>query len=335
MKNLRNTIGGLIAAATVLAAPLTANAQIYAGETAGVGDPVHTMFVAFANQAAKADLNIQVNAGQTLTRSMLSGARGEIEFFSSVPSLVGLMANGARMYETVEDAPEVAGNLRSILGFQAGAYHPVTLAGSGIESWEDIAGKTVFTGPPAGSASATSEALIRILTGYEPGTDYEAVRLSWGEGYAALADGQIDMMVRPAEVGSANIERFGLSGEFRVLSIPEAALANEDMQALFGRPGRGMMQFAGDVYQGQLTEGTITSLGFFQFIGTHAGVDEEVVYQATKAFWEGLDEVHATALFLQNVTPETAFTAINVPLHPGALRYYEEAGYDIPEELRP
>lgn len=335
MKNLRNTIGGIIAAASVLVTPLTANAQIFAGETAGVGDPVHTMFVAFANQAAKADVNIQVNAGQTLTRSMLSGARGDIDFFSSVPSLVGLMANGARMYETVEDAPEVAGNLRSILGFQAGAYHPVTLAGSGIESWEDIAGKTVFTGPPAGSASATSEALIRNLTGYEPGTDYEAVRLSWGEGYAALSDGQIDMMVRPAEVGSANIERFGLSGEFRILSIPDEALANEEMQALFGRPGRGMMQFAGDTYQGQLTEGTITSLGFFQFIGTHAGADEEVVYQATKAFWDGLDEVHATALFLQNVTPETAFTAINVPLHPGALRYYEEAGYDIPEELRP
>ena len=335
MKHLKNAIGGLVTAAAVMTAPMTANAQIFAGETAGVGDPVHTMFVAFANQAAKADVNIQVNAGQTLTRSMLSGARGEIDFFSSVPSLVGLMENGARMYETVEDAPEVAGNLRSILGFQAGAYHPVTLAGSGIENWEDIAGKTVFTGPPAGSASATSEALIRNLTGYEPGEDYEAVRLSWGEGYAALSDGQIDLMVRPAEVGSANIERFGLSGEFRILSIPDEALANEEMQALFGRPGRGMMQFAGDTYQGQLTEGTITSLGFFQFIGTHAGADEEVVYQATKAFWEGLDEVHATALFLQNVTPETAFTAINVPLHPGALRYYEEAGYDIPEELRP
>jgi TRAP-type uncharacterized transport system substrate-binding protein len=85
----------------------------------------------------------------------------------------------------------------------------VTLAGSGIEDWSDIAGTTVFTGPPAGSASATSEAIIRIITGYEP-----------GEGYSALADGQIDMMVRPAEVGSANIERFGLSGEFTILSIP-------------------------------------------------------------------------------------------------------------------
>lgn len=335
MLSLKTAIRSACAAAMAASFASVASAQIYSGETAGVGDPVHTMFVAFANQAADADVTIQVNAGQTLTRSMLSGARGEVDFFSSVPSLVGFMANGQRMYETVEDAPDVAGNLRSILGFQAGAYHPVTLAGSGIEGWDDIEGQTVFTGPPAGAASATSEALIRIITGYEPGEDYEAVRLGWGEGYSALADGQIDMMVRPAEVGSANIERFGLSGEFRVLSIPDEMVENAEMQALFGQPGRGMVEFDGGLYQGQLTEGPITALGFFQFIGTHADVPEDVVYAATRAFWENLDQVHATALFLQDVTPETAFIAVNVPLHPGALRYYEEAGFEVPAELRP
>ncbi len=332
---IANLARATLVASIVIVAPALSKADIFRGETAGVGDPVHAMFVAFANQAMKADVEIQVNAGQTLTRSMLSGARGEIEFFSSVPSLVGLMANGTRMYETVDDASEVAGNLRSVLGFEAGAYHPVTLAGSGIETWEDIEGKTVFTGPPAGSASATSEAIIRIITGFEPGEDYEAVRLSWGEGYAALADGNIDMMVRPAEIGSANIERFGLSGEFRLLSIPDNVVNGDEMQALFGRPGRGMIQFAGDIYKGQLTEGDITALSFTQFIGTHAGVSDDAVYAATKSFWDNLDEVHATAFFLQAVTPETAFTAVNVPLHPGALRYYEEAGFDIPDALRP
>jgi TRAP-type uncharacterized transport system substrate-binding protein len=64
-------------------------------------------------------------------------------------------------------------------------------------------------------------------------------------------------------------------------------------------------------------------------------VSEEAVYAATKSFWENIDEVHATAFFLKAVTPETAFTAVNVPLHPGAARYYEEAGIDIPEALRP
>jgi len=321
--------------ATALALPLAASAQIYKGETAGAGGPVHTMFVALANQAGKAGVEIQVNAGQTLTKSMLKGAKGEIDFFSTVPSLVNLMAGQKAMYKNIENGAELAGNLRAIIGFNAGAYHPVTLAGSGIESWEDIKGKTVFTGPPAGSASATSESLIKIITGYEAGTDYTAVRLSWGEGYAALADGKIDMMVRPAEVGSANIEQFGLSGEFRVLSIPEAAVGSEAMQQLFGRPGRGMMMFEGSVYKGQLTAGNITALGFTQFVGTNAGVSDDVVYAATKAFWDNIDEVHATAFFLKEVTKDTAFTSVNVPLHPGALRYYEEAGFTIPDALRP
>lgn len=315
-------------------APLSASAQVFKGETAGIGDPVHAMFVAFVNQAGKADVNIQVNAGQTLTKSMLKGGRGEIDFFSTVPSLVGLMKGQKRMYAKVDDAPAAAANLRSIVGFKAGAYHPVTLAGSGIESWEDLKGKTIFTGPPAGSASATSEALIKIITGYEAGTDYTAVRLSWGEGYSALADGKIDMMVRPAEVGSAKVEQFGLSGEFRILSIPQDVVGSDAMQGLFGRPGRGMLQFDGGVYKGQLTNGEITALGFTQFVGTQANVSDDVVYAATKAFWENLDEVHATAFFLKAVTPETAFTSVNVPLHPGALKYYNEAGFNIPANIQ-
>ncbi|MEM0907644.1 MAG: TAXI family TRAP transporter solute-binding subunit [Pseudomonadota bacterium] len=335
MRNQKNILRTVIAAAAFSLVATAASAQIFKGETAGVGDPVHTMFVAFANQAGKAGVQIQVNAGQTLTRSMLKGAKGDIAFFSSVPSLVNLMAGQRAMYQNIDAAPELSKNLRAILGFRAGAYHPVTLSGSGIENWEDIKGKTVFTGPPAGSAAATSEALIKLITGYEPDKDYQAVRLGWGEGYAALSDGKIDMMVRPAEIGSANIEQFGLSGEFRVLSIPEEALQSEGMQELFGRPGRGMATFAGDLYKGQLTDGDITALGFFQMIGTHAGVDDDVVYEATKSFWENIDDVQATAFFLKDVTKDSAFTAINVPLHPGALRYYEEAGFDIPEALRP
>ena len=334
MFNLHSVTRLAAATAFCVASATSATADIQRGETAGVGDPVYTVFVAFANQAAKADIEIQVNAGQTLTQSMLRGGRGEIEFFSTVPSLVNLMAGNRAMYETIADAPEAATNLRSIFGFQAGAYHPVTLAGSGIENWEDLKGKTIFTGPPAGSASRTSETLIRNITGFEPEADYTAVRLSWGEGYAALADGRIDMMVRPAEVGSANIEQFGLSGEFRILSIPEEAVGTEDMQNLMGGPGRGMIKFDGGLYKGQQTSGEITSLAFSQFVGTHAGVDEETVYQATKAFWENIEEVQATAFFLQAVTLDTAFTSVNVPLHAGALRYYDEIGVEVPDALR-
>lgn len=70
-------------------------------------------------------------------------------------------------------------------------------------------------------------------------------------------------------------------------------------------------------------------------MGVGAGVDEDVVYRATRAFWEHIDAVRATAFFLRAITPESAFLSVNVPLHPGAIRYYEEAGYTILEALRP
>ncbi|MBM7069757.1 hypothetical protein [Actibacterium sp. 188UL27-1] len=133
------------------------------------------MFVTFANKAGKAGVEIQVNAGQTLTKSMLKGGRQEIDFFSALPSLVNSIKDQKCMYESVDDAPA---GIHSILGLKAGAYHPVTLTGSGIKSGEDLKGETIFNGPPAGSASATSEALIKIITNYEVGKDYTAVRLS-------------------------------------------------------------------------------------------------------------------------------------------------------------
>ncbi|MBM7069758.1 hypothetical protein IU397_19495 [Actibacterium sp. 188UL27-1] len=102
-------------------------------------------------------------------------------------------------------------------------------------------------------------------------------------------------MVRPTEIGSSKIVQFGLSGEFRVFSIPEAIVSSEAMQAPFGCPGRGMLQFDGDIYKGQFTGGEFTALGFTQFVGTHSGVSDDVVYKATKAFWENLEEVNASA----------------------------------------
>jgi len=49
MFNFRKTIAVVATLATAALVPGSATAQIYKGETAGVGDPVHTMFVTFAN----------------------------------------------------------------------------------------------------------------------------------------------------------------------------------------------------------------------------------------------------------------------------------------------
>ena len=59
-----------------------------------------------------------------------------------------------------------------------------------------------------------------------------------------------------------------------------------------------------------------------------AGVDEETVYEITRALWNEntrklLDEGHARG---RDIRLETAVEGIAVPLHPGAERYYREVG---------
>jgi TRAP transporter TAXI family solute receptor len=71
------------------------------------------------------------------------------------------------------------------------------------------------------------------------------------------------------------------------------------------------------------------------FLGVHMDVDEEAVYLITKTMFENL-------AFLQNIHPATnemsldaALAGLPAPLHPGAARYFEEAGVEIPERLMP
>ena len=59
-----------------------------------------------------------------------------------------------------------------------------------------------------------------------------------------------------------------------------------------------------------------------------AKVDEELVYGITKALWNEksrqlLDKGHAKG---KSITVETALDGVGIPLHPGAERYYREAG---------
>ena len=62
-------------------------------------------------------------------------------------------------------------------------------------------------------------------------------------------------------------------------------------------------------------------------------VPEEIVYQLTKLLWENLavlKEIHGAT---RSMSLESALQGVPVPLHKGALRYYQEKGINIPEHL--
>lgn len=80
-------------------------------------------------------------------------------------------------------------------------------------------------------------------------------------------------------------------------------------------------------WNGQDTD--INSMGSQQNVLVPASMDEELAYALTKAMCENKDEMAQAVASLGYFDPQTAGSAemCGAPLHPGAIRYYEENGY--------
>ena len=69
------------------------------------------------------------------------------------------------------------------------------------------------------------------------------------------------------------------------------------------------------------------------FLGVRADVDEEAVYQITKAMYENLPFLHNIHKATHAISLESALSGLPVPLHSGAARFYQESGLEIPGAL--
>lgn len=68
-------------------------------------------------------------------------------------------------------------------------------------------------------------------------------------------------------------------------------------------------------------------------VGASGCLDEETAYTITKTFWENIDEVNQQLPQTEGLTPEVALEELILPLHPGAARYYEEIGLQVPQDM--
>jgi TRAP transporter TAXI family solute receptor len=84
-------------------------------------------------------------------------------------------------------------------------------------------------------------------------------------------------------------------------------------------------------YPGQDTD--VQTVAQPNFLATNADIPEEHVYQITKAIYENLPFLQAIHPATKVMSIESAIAGLPLPLHPGALRYYQEVGLDIPERL--
>ena len=88
-----------------------------------------------------------------------------------------------------------------------------------------------------------------------------------------------------------------------------------------------------DAYPG--LEGAVETVAQPNFLGVRADVPEEDVYKLTKTLYENLGFLQAIHAATKAMSIEKAIAGLPLPLHPGAARYYQEVGVEIPAHLMP
>jgi hypothetical protein len=181
------------------------------------------------------------------------------------------------------------------------------------------------------SGTIGSNRMLLSNLGVDMDEAYELVYAGYGPSAEALQNGEVEGMSTPAgdPVGAVT-QAFAAMGDEIVL------LEFTDEQAADADGGMGLWTpyvIPGGTYPG-LDEDTNT-IAQPNFLATHMDLPEEDVYLITKTIYENLP-------FLQNIHPatnamalENAIAGLPAPLHPGALRYYEEQGVEVPDRLKP
>ena len=279
---------------------------------------------------------VRVNVDQTLTRATLKVATGAIDIASTPAGAFAKMEVGKGPYKKLgEEAIEASANVRSLFSFLGGHVHVIVAADSDIQTWEDLRGKRIFIGPPAGSFGGQTQALIKAITGMENEKDYEGIKLAWGAANQAWEDGKFDVFMRPGTMGSAAVDQFGSAKPFRLLGIPETVLGTPAWDTYLETPGYAADTMPAGTYQNQSNnDQDLFVSAYVMFVSVNKDMDEQTAYDLTKAMFENLDDAHSVNAGLTPLTLDNAFVSLAAPLHPGALRYFDEVGATVPEHLR-
>ncbi len=159
--------------------------------------------------------------------------------------------------------------------------------------------------------------------------DYELVYGGYGPSASALQNGQVDGISTPAGTPTGAITKL-----FAAMGDKVKMLEFTDEQAKKADGGLNLWTrfiIPAKTYPGQAQD--IRTIAQPNFLAVRDDVDEEFVYLLTKAIYENLPFLQGIHKATKAMALEKALAGLPVPLHPGAARYYREAGVQIPDSL--
>ncbi len=187
-----------------------------------------------------------------------------------------------------------------------------------ITSIADLKGKRVSVGDAGSGVEFNAR---QILEAYGMTfDDIEVNNLSFGDSSDALKDGKIDAFFCTAGAPTTAIVELATTNDINLLEIDDEHAAK--LAAAY--PYYTTYPIPGGSYKG--VDNDVQTVAIKATLICSPNLAEETVYNLTKAIFENQAEIAAAHAKGEELSLEYAVTGVSVPFHPGAEKYFKEAG---------
>ncbi|MFD1038985.1 TAXI family TRAP transporter solute-binding subunit [Virgibacillus byunsanensis] len=268
------------------------------------------------DNVSNSNIAVEITGGPSTNLQLIQS--GEMELGFTTAWLAG------EAYDGVGWADKKHDKIRSLFPMYASLLHVNTLEDKSVNSITDLEGKHLTTGMPGGTGEAATGKLVDILKLEDVKVSQMPVDAAAGN----LKDGLSD----------ANSGAFGIPAPFLLdmetsHDVSLVGFNQEEMEKLLEAVP---YWSAGVIPAGSYSfhNEDINTIAFWNYAVASKDLSEDFVYNLVKTTYEEVDGLLATVSSAQE-EDFNKIEEINIPLHPGALKYYKEEGIQIPENLIP
>jgi len=211
-------------------------------------------------------------------------------------------------------------DLRAVFSIHPESVTLVAAVDAGINSILDLKGKRVNIGNPgSGQRQNAIDALEAV--GIDYNSDLNAESINAAEAPGLLQDGRIDAFFYTVGHPSGAIKEAASGARkvrFASITGVDALLSKYPYYAKSVIPAK--------LYPGAVNQGDIETFGVKATLITSAKIAGDVVYAVTKEVFDNFDEFKSLHPAYAVITKESMLEGLSAEIHPGALRYFKEAG---------
>lgn len=298
------------ASTTAFAAPTFIN--ILTGGTSGVYYPIGVgLSQLYGNGISGVKVSVQATKASVENLNLLQAGRGELALALGDSVADAWQGNAEAGFK----APLT--QLRAIANTYPNYIQIVASEASGIVELADLKGKRISVGAPKSGTELNARAIFKAA-GLSYADMAQVQFLPYAESVELIKNRQLDATLQSSGLGMAAIRDLAATVAIRFVAIPE------DITVAIGNAAYQPAVIPAGTYDGQGRD--VPTVAINNILLTHSAVSDELAYQMTKLMFDNLARLGTAHSAAKDITLKSASQGLPIPLHPGAERFYLEAG---------